>query len=68
MTDGLMLDLGDIDEVSEDEQYEAELKEPRATMADKAFERRHKWLQFKAGLNLKRRKKRAAKRKAGKNE
>lgn len=65
MTDGLMLELGDIEDVSEDEAYEAELKEPRVSAAERAHDRRWKWLQFKAGVNLKRRKKRAkAKRKA----
>lgn len=61
MPDKLMLDLGDIDEVSEDEQYEEELKRPRADAADRQFERRRKWLEFKTGLNLRRKRKRRKK-------
>lgn len=61
MSDKLMLGLGDIDEVSEDEQYEEELKRPRADAADRRYELRRKWLDFKTGLNLKRKRKRRKK-------
>lgn len=65
MSDRLMLGLEDLDEVSEDERYNEELKQPRISQADLAFQRRWNWLKFK-GVNWKRkkRKKNAAK-KAG---
>ena len=63
MYDKLMLDFGDLDEVSEDEEWERELKADREERAERAFDNRWKWLQFK-GANWKRRKRR---KKAGAN-
>lgn len=57
MSDKLMLDFGDIEEVSEDESWAQELKSERATQAERNFQSRWKWLQFK-GANWKRKKRR----------
>lgn len=61
MDDKLLLGLEDLDEVSEDEQYEEELKADRVAAADRAHQRRMNWLNFKGMIWKRKRKKRAKK-------
>lgn len=63
MSDKLMLGLEDLeDQLSEDEEFEQELKAERVAAADRAHQRRMNWLNFK-GMVWKKRRRR--KKKAG---